>query len=221
MTQFPPNPHDGQQLVVPNDEGVCIYTYDAATNSWGYKVYAEAGNAHVTYTDQVLVREQSVEPATQADANRLIVEKYQEAGVKLSDRIENLEQAVRHFGGVFSTGVYTLPPIPEFQLNSTGPQSYEFMVGAGDFTLMNLAEDVAKLLVSERGGRDARLHEVNKLDKVLIQNIGTPFKVEYQVQNITPRPASGGTGWYEFGVGAVKGDGPFAYGGQFQISFFR
>ena len=55
--QFPTDPYDGQQVVVENEQGVVIYTYDKETNSWSYKEYGHVGREHVTFTDQVLVRE--------------------------------------------------------------------------------------------------------------------------------------------------------------------
>ena len=90
MTQLPSNPHDGQQVVFPTDEGVCIYTFDEATNSWNYQEYGEVGSAHVTYTDQVLVRDNEEVPGmaladpselkTQKEVNYWLDEKASQGG---------------------------------------------------------------------------------------------------------------------------------------------
>ena len=92
MTHFPDKPHDGQQLVVENEEGVVIYTYDEGANSWNYKEYGHVGREHVTFTDQVLVRENTAheevgsalaDPAelkTQKEVNWYLDEKFGQGG---------------------------------------------------------------------------------------------------------------------------------------------
>ena len=212
MTQFPPNPHDGQQIVVPNDEGVCIYTFNAADNSWNYKVYAEAGNAHVTYTDQVLTRQDDVglklaDPATlvtQKEVNYWQVEAARTAAAEYSNSVMMQADAAVF---VRSSGIWVnqapkegeaAPQLQRFYLANdsddeisyaNATKAYVHQFGSGDLIDGGL-EEVGDIL---------QIYGPPRVDEV------TPTHGVYRITSV--ERVGDGNGYDVFGLEFVRGYG--------------
>lgn len=151
MTQLPSNPHDGQQVVFPNDEGVCIYTYDAATNSWSYQQYGEVGSAHVTYTDQVLVRDNTQEDdRSRSDPSELKTQKEVNYFLnKTSLRAANIASTQADWTNqTYSTGSWILQDDP----GDGKPEIQRFMLTDEAFADTNVFADVKYVSVHALGG---------------------------------------------------------------------